>query len=97
MTSIRATFHTLKLETRPYSVTVPSFGPWGFVLAHRSPRQLIARSLPFRGRWIDGNQLETLFAMPADLLPRSDESVAPNRLLRPVLLEYQRQARWNGP
>ena len=35
MASIQATFAVLGLQTRPYSVDVPSFGPWGFVIAAR--------------------------------------------------------------
>ncbi len=95
MASIRATLHELALETRPYSVDVPSFGPWGFVLAHRPGQILTARPLPFRGRWFDSNQLDRLFQLPRDLEPAEAERVLPNRLSRPVLTDYQRQVRWS--
>jgi spermidine synthase len=94
MASIRLTLQELALETRPYSVDVPSFGPWGFVLAHRSGQTLRAQPLPFRGRWFDAGELERLFRLPRDLEPPEGDRVLPNRLSRPVLADYQRQVRW---
>lgn len=95
MASIQASLEQLPLRARPYSVTVPSFGPWGFVLAQRrdTPGRPFA-PLPFRGRWIDDRQLAGLFDLPADLRPTAGETVLPNRLGRPVLIDYQRRARW---
>jgi spermidine synthase len=94
LASIQATFEALGLDTRPYSVTVPSFGPWGFVLAHRPALTLAAGDLPFQTRWLDRAQLQHLFALPRDLRPGPGERVEPNRLVRPVLVDYQRQSRW---
>ncbi|MCP9826362.1 polyamine aminopropyltransferase [Synechococcus sp. EJ6-Ellesmere] len=94
MASIQATLAELDLVTRPYSVDVPSFGPWGFVLAHRPGRPLQVATPPFEGRWFDRAQLETLFALPRDLRPPGDAVVLPNRLTRPVLDGYQRQSLW---
>ncbi|MCP9917524.1 polyamine aminopropyltransferase [Cyanobium sp. ATX 6F1] len=94
LASIQATFAVLDLETLPYSVDVPSFGPWGFVLAHRPGRTLAAGALPFEGRWIDRTQLARLFELPRDLRPGPGQSVQPNRLSRPVLTDYQRQSLW---
>lgn len=94
MASIQATFRVLGLETRPYSVDVPSFGPWGFVIARRSGPLTPIPALPFAGRWIDGHQLSRLFALPRDLQPAPGERVEPNRLSRPVLVPYQRESRW---
>jgi spermidine synthase len=96
LASIRATFAELDLQTRPYSVDVPSFGPWGFVLAHRPGQRLTARPLPFRGRWIDRTQLDRLFPLARDLELPAGQRVLPNRLNRPVLADYQRQSRWSG-
>ncbi|MFM7549121.1 MAG: polyamine aminopropyltransferase [Cyanobacteriota bacterium] len=94
MASIEATFQTLGLETRPYIVDVPSFGPWGFVIARRPGQPKRAPLLPFRGRWIDQAQLTHLFSLPRDLRPAPGETVEANRLSRPVLVPYQRQSRW---
>lgn len=94
MASIRATLAELHLQNRPYSVDVPSFGPWGFVLAHRPGLSLNARALPFQGRWIDDAQLQRLFSLPRDLEPPANQVVLPNRLSRPVLADYQRQGIW---
>ena len=96
MASIRATLAELSLQIRPYSVDVPSFGPWGFVLAHRPGQALTAAALPFRGRWIDADQLQRLFVLPRDLQPPPGQTVLPNRLSRPVLADYQRQGLWGG-
>ena len=94
MASIQATLAELHLQNRPYSVDVPSFGPWGFVIAHRPGLSLNARALPFRGRWIDDAQLQRLFSLPRDLQPPANQTVLPNRLSRPVLADYQRQGIW---
>ncbi len=94
MASIRATLAELALQSRPYSVDVPSFGPWGFVLAHRPGQVLTAAPLPFRGRWIDDVQLQRLFVLPRDLQPPPGQAVLPNRLSRPVLADYQRRGLW---
>jgi spermidine synthase len=96
MASIRAGLGAVGLESLPYSVDVPSFGPWGFVLAHRPGRRLQPTPLPFQGRWIDGDQLARLFSLPRDLLPPAGEPVLPNRLSRPVILGYQRDSLWRG-
>jgi len=96
MASIGASLAAAGLQSRPYSVDVPSFGPWGFVLAHRAGRRLAAPSLPFRGRWVDGPQLARLFALPRDLQPPPGSVVEPNRLSRPVILGYQRESLWRG-
>lgn len=94
MASIEATFQALGLETSPYSVDVPSFGPWGFVIARRAGQPKRPPVLPFQGRWIDQAQLSHLFSLPRDLRPAPGETVEANRLSRPVLVPYQRQSRW---
>ncbi len=94
MASIQATLAELGLVTRPYSVDVPSFGPWGFVLAHRPGQRLNLDPPPVEGRWFDRAQLQKLFVLPRDLRPPTEAVVLPNRLSRPVLDAYQRQTRW---
>jgi spermidine synthase len=94
LASIQATLAELNLTTRPYGVDVPSFGPWGFVLAHRGRKPPAQAVLPFQGRWIDQGQLDRLFPLSRDLALPPGERVLPNRLHRPVLADYQRQGRW---
>jgi spermidine synthase len=94
LASIQATLAELHLQTRPYGVDVPSFGPWGFVLAYRGGRSPGPAVLPFQGRWIDQGQLDRLFPLSRDLALPPGERVLPNRLQRPVLADYQRQGRW---
>ncbi|MGL6133380.1 MAG: spermidine synthase, partial [Prochlorococcaceae cyanobacterium] len=94
LASIQASLEQLGLHTRPYSVTVPSFGPWGFVLAHRPGPHRPFAPLPFTGRWVDATELNRLLDLPRDLQPAADEPVLPNRLGRPVLVDYQRRGRW---
>jgi spermidine synthase len=96
MASIDASLRELGLEARCYSVDVPSFGPWGFVLATRPGQRLVARPLPFQGRWIDRARLDHLFQLPRDLRPPPGQPVLPNRLTRPVISDYQREGLWNG-
>ncbi len=95
LASIEASLEHLGLRTRAYSVTVPSFGPWGFVLAHRPGPERTFAELPFTGRWVDAAELSRLFELPRDLRPDPGEAVLPNRLGRPVLADYQRRSRWN--
>lgn len=94
MASIRVSLETLGLRVDPYSVTVPSFGPWGFVMARRPGAPQRFAPLPFQGRWIDQRQLAALLDLPRDLLPDPGETVLPNRIGRPVLVDYQRSGRW---
>lgn len=90
LASIETSLRELSLETRPYSQTIPSFGPWGFVLAHRSGESHPFRPLPFQARWLDAEQLEQIFVFPRDFRPSDQDRVLPNRLSKPVLVEYQR-------
>ena len=90
LASIELSLQQLSLATRPYSLAVPSFGPWGFVLAHRRDESHPFRPLPFKGRWLDATQLKRLFDFPMDFRPLTSDKVLPNRLTRPVLIDYQR-------
>jgi spermidine synthase len=97
MASIRTGLEELGWQAEGYSVTVPSFGPWGFVLARRRGPPRRFAPLPFRGRWVDDRQLAALTALPRDLLPEPGTEVRAHRLARPVLVEYQRRGRWRDP
>ena len=71
----------------PYQITVPSFGVWGFVLA-AGPKVLLAPDYrrDVSTRYLDPQELSGLFHFPRDIDHPRD--VAPNRLDRPVLLDY---------
>ena len=93
LASIQAGLQQVGLKTRPYSVTIPTFGPWGFVMARPMAWSPQYRSIPFPTRWIDADQLAALFAFPRDFLPSDSDTVQANRMTRPVLLDYQRTDR----
>ena len=96
LASIEASWQQLGWSTRGYSVTVPSFGPWGFVMAQRDPDQDRRGfvPLPFQGRWISDRWLAQFPELPQDLRPAPDAVIRPNRLVQPVLVDYQRNGRW---
>ncbi|CAH1001288.1 Polyamine aminopropyltransferase [Neolewinella maritima] len=82
-------------QLAPYHVTVPSFGPWGFVLAAnagntlRQGGQLLGADVPVAigtMKFLEASLLPTLFTFPADM--RDPGGLLPNRLDRPVLLQY---------
>ena len=73
---------------RPYSHH-PNFGPWGFVLAHRSGEFLLFVLFLLRR---DGSMLHNSSKSSFSRFQASEsDQVLPNRLSRPVLVEYQRQ------
>ena len=97
LASIEKSLQHLPVQTHPYSVTVPSFGPWGFVLAHRDKRQLAFQPVPFEAKWFDHAQLTRMLEFPRDYRPSDQDSVRANRLTRPILIDYQRRDRWSAP
>ena len=97
LASIEKSLQHFPVKTHPYSVTVPSFGPWGFVLAHREKKPLTFQPVPFEARWFDRAQLERMLQFPKDYRPSDQNSVQANRLSRPILIDYQRRDRWSAP
>ncbi|HGY5557189.1 MAG TPA: spermidine synthase, partial [Prochlorococcus sp.] len=97
LASIEKSLQHLPVQTHPYSVTVPSFGPWGFVLAHRESQQLAFQAVPFEAKWFDHAQLTRMLEFPRDYRPSDQDSVQANRLTRPILIDYQRRDRWSAP
>ena len=93
LASIEAGLRGVGFHTRPYSVAIPSFGPWGFVIARENPWTNLFRTIPFSTRWLDADQLSALFIFPRDLRPDASESVQANRMTRPILLDYLRDDR----
>ena len=75
----------------PYTVTVPSFGPWGFVLASRYQVNSEKLQLPVETRFLTENLLHNLFELPKDMQLGNVEI---NRLSHPIIVSYQMQARW---
>lgn len=81
----------------PYQVTVPSFGIWGFVLAHSepfSPPQSIAPHLLESSRFLGDSELQAMFQFPRDL-KRVKTDV--NRLDNQLLVQYYAEewGAWN--
>ena len=82
-------------QTYPYRVDIPSFGPWGFVLATNqaiAPAQL---PIPIESQFLTPDLLPALFALPKDE-QWDPNTIQINRLSHPVLPQYQRDRRWQG-
>ncbi len=74
--------------TRPYHVSVPSFGEWGFVLAKLGPFEVPSR-VPPGLRSLTPETLPAMFSFPADMA-RVPTPV--NRLSNQVLVHtYERE------
>lgn len=93
MACIAATLESVGLSVHPYTVQVPSFGPWGFVLASREAIHPETWMLPVETRFLTQPLLAHLFDLPADI-QFSDVEV--NRLSRPAIVTYQTHNRWDG-
>jgi spermidine synthase len=90
---IAATLESIGLSTHPYVIDVPSFGPWGFVLAARQPIQPRQLTLPITTRFLTAATLPNLFQLPGDI---QLGQVEVNRLVHPVIVDYQNNPRWQG-
>ncbi len=82
---------------RPYQVTVPSFGIWGFALAYAGDLQQPLRlrtDLRRDLRFLDNPSLKSMFEFPLDLRRREAEV---NRLDSQVLVRYYEEewSQWN--
>lgn len=83
------------MDVRPYHVSVPTFGIWGFALAGMQPLQtdtggefVARRSLPDSLRFLDDEAMVSMFHLPGDLNP---VDAKPNRLNDQVLVRYYEQ------
>ena len=74
-------------HVRPFRLFVPSFGVWGFFVATDQPYAPGLRTDVER-RFLEPEGLEQLFYFPRDLRRQAGEDIRPNRLDRPVLLNY---------
>ncbi|GAB1540575.1 polyamine aminopropyltransferase [Scytonema sp. NUACC21] len=79
------------LPVHPYVVDVPSFGPWGFVMASRNSFEPDKLQLPVSTRFLSPEILHHLFELPKDV---QLGGVEPNRLSHPVIVRYQLDSRW---
>ncbi|MEM9770884.1 MAG: polyamine aminopropyltransferase [Cyanobacteria bacterium P01_D01_bin.73] len=82
-------------KTYPYRVDIPSFGPWGFVLATNQAIALNQIEIPIESKFLTPELLPALFALPKDE-QWEPGSIQVNRLSHPVLPQYQRDRRWQG-
>ena len=88
---IAATLEAADFMVYPYTISVPSFGPWGFVLAGQATIAADALTLPVPTRFLTARLLPTLFVLPGDI---TLGSVQVNRLSHPVIVRYQSDPRW---
>lgn len=93
MDCIATTLTATDLQVYPYTVNVPSFGPWGFVLASPESVQLSSGNLTIPTRFLTPALLPELFQLPADI---SIGKARINRLTDPVIVQYQADPRWSA-
>ena len=72
-------------EVKPYQVTVPSFGVWGFVLARRVPFEPPTQPPNVALRFINASALRSMFEIPADM---TKVPVEINQLDNQALVRY---------
>ncbi len=87
--TVVSTLEAVGLQTTPYHAHVPSFGEWGFVLAHRRPWRLPTQ-LPADLRFLTVSGLPALFDFPPDMARVAAE---PNRLSSQSLV-HTFEAEW---
>ncbi|WP_299412984.1 polyamine aminopropyltransferase [Acaryochloris sp. IP29b_bin.148] len=93
MDCIATTLAATDLQVYPYTVNVPSFGPWGFVLASPKPVQFSSQRLTIPTRFLTPALLPELFQLPKDI---SIGNAKINRLTDPVIVQYQADPRWSA-
>ena len=91
MACIAQTLKSEQFTTYPYLSTVPSFGVWGFVLAARESLDIDSLTMPVETQYLTAQILPKLFDLPADIKLGGVEI---NRLTRPVIVQYQNEAKW---
>ncbi|MUG93917.1 polyamine aminopropyltransferase [Scytonema sp. UIC 10036] len=91
LSCIAETLAQTGLAVHPYVVDVPSFGPWGFVMASRAVLEPDRLELPVPTRFLTPKILHHLFELPKDVLLGNTKV---NRLSDPVIVRYQLDSRW---
>ena len=79
------TMRSAGFEVRPYHVTVPSFGVWGYVLARASSFEVPRRVPDVALRFLNAPALAAMFEIPADM---DRVPVEINQLDNQVLVRY---------
>ena len=87
--TVVSTLEAVGLATTPYHLHVPSFGEWGFVLAHRRPYRLPTQ-LPPGLRFLTSEGMPAMLQFPPDMARVPAE---PNRLSNQVLV-HTFEAEW---
>ncbi len=77
--SIVQTMEAAGLSVRPYQVTVPSFGVWGYALARLVPFDS-PRTAPPGLAFLNDGQMAAMFDFPLDMAARPDDGLEVNRL-----------------
>ncbi|MFW6360015.1 MAG: spermidine synthase, partial [Chroococcales cyanobacterium] len=93
LSCIAKTLSSVGLQVHPYVTNVPSFGPWGFVLASRDTIDATTLKLPIETRFLTEAMLHHLFELPGDITLNDVEI---NRLSHPVIVRYQADRRWSA-
>lgn len=81
--TVASTLEAVGLHTTPYHAHVPSFGEWGFILAHHRPWHP-PQTLPQGLRFLSLKSLPALYDFPPDMARVPAE---PNRLSNQVLVQ----------
>lgn len=81
--TVVSTLEAVGLQTTPYHAHVPSFGEWGFVMAHHRPWRVPVQ-LPDGLRFLSLDGIEPLLNFPPDMARVNAE---PNRLSSQVLVQ----------
>lgn len=90
---VAATLEAAGATVSPYTVDVPSFGPWGFVMGKAGTMAPEVGKLPVPTRFLTPELLPSLFHLPGDVTP---DRVEVNRLAHPVIVRYQLDSRWEA-
>ncbi len=72
------------LDARPYHVSIPSFGEWGYVIATHAPFRISDR-LPDNLRFLNPTIMPSFFEFPADM---AEIPVEVNHLNNQILVRY---------
>lgn len=89
---IATTLKATNFNVYPYTVNIPSFGPWGFVLATKTPfHPENSHFPPVETRFLSPALFSGLFILPKDM---TLQAVEVNTLAHPVIVKYERDRRW---